>query len=415
MINRRDFLKSALTVAALAPIVRLAAEEGAGEAPGKEQPPGKTADGLVSRRRYKNSDLTLPLLGFGMMRLPRTKDGQIDKQTAQKMIDQAMAAGLNYFDTAWPYHGGKSELFAGEALSKYPRESYLLADKLPVRQIKTLREAEQIFNEQLKKCRTPYFDFYLLHALNASGWKTVERLGLYDFVRKMRDEGKIRKIGFSFHDTPEVLKTIASAHPWDFVLLQINYLDWYNYRSREQYEIVTELGIPVLVMEPLRGGTLASLTPAASKILKTSAPDASTASWALRYAASLPNVLCVLSGMTEEAHLHDNIRTFTPFKPLSDSERMTLNSALAAYRKTDSVPCTACDYCVPCPAEVQIPHVFSAYNQYQISGDKKAFQKEIASLVEGPSACVDCGTCIKKCPQQIKIPTELQRVLSVLK
>ena len=302
-MDRRDFLKCTLTLAALAPLARLSAKESAA-AKGAAAP----TESKLTRRRYRETDLTLPLLGFGMMRLPQ-KDGAIDREAGQKLVDYAMKAGLNYFDTAWPYHGGRSELFVGEALSRYPRESYLLADKLPVRMIKSLKEAERIFEEQLRKCRTGYFDFYLLHALNRGNWETVKRCGLYEFVKKMQKEGKIRKVGFSFHDSPDVLKTIAEAHPWDFVQLQINYLDWHNYRSREQYEIVTKLGIPVIVMEPLRGGSLATLTPEATKILKTSAPEASPAEWAFRYVASLPNVICVLSGMNRMDHLEENLRT----------------------------------------------------------------------------------------------------------
>ena len=273
------------------------------------------------------------------------------------------------------------------------------------------------FQEQLRKCRTGYFDFYLLHALNRGNWETVKRCGLYDFVRRMQKEGKIRYVGFSFHDSPDVLKTIAEAHPWDFVQLQINYLDWHNYRSREQYEIVTKLGIPVIVMAPLRGGTLATLTPEATKILTTSAPDASPADWAFRYVASLPNVICVLSGMNRMDHLKENLRVYSPLRPLSDSERLTLASALAAYQKVDSVPCTACNYCVPCPVEVAIPRVFGAYDQYKIDGNFAAFKKAIDALPNegGPASCVSCGVCLKKCPQKIDIPTQMKRIAAELK
>ncbi len=412
-MNRRDFLKSALALTALGGAARLAAQTGA---PAGTPSAGKNGSQKVTRRQYKKTDLTLPVLGFGMMRLPRS-NGKIDTRTAQKMVDMAMAAGANYFDTAWPYHGGESETFVGNALKKYPRDSYLLASKLPVWLVKKPEDAERIFNEQLRKCRTEYFDFYLLHALGAARWKAVEKFRLFEFAQRMRDAGRIRKIGFSFHDSPEQLKIIAGAKPWDFVLLQINYLDWYDYRSREQYEIVTKLGIPVLVMEPLRGGTLAALNPAAVKILKTANPKASPASWGLRYAASLPNVLCVLSGMSLPEHMEDNLRTMSPFHPLTENERMTLNSALAAYRQTDSVPCTVCEYCIPCPAGVEIPRVFAAYNQYKISGDGAAFRKTIAALPEdgGPDACVNCEACLKKCPQKIDIPTRLKRVAAELK
>lgn len=412
-MNRRDFLKSALTITALGTVSRLAAQAGLAK---PASVPAETNPGKVTRRSYKNTALTLPVLGFGMMRLPRKGNG-IDYATAQKMVDMAMASGANYFDTAWPYHGGESETFVGKALRKYPRDSYLLASKLPIWAIKSEADAERIFKEQLRKCNTDYFDFYLLHALNGSRWKTVERFKLFEFAERMRKAGKIRKIGFSFHDSPEQLRTIAAAKPWDFALLQINYFDWYNYRSKEQYEIVTKLGIPILVMEPIRGGSLATLNPAATKILKTANPKASTASWALRYAASLPNVLCVLSGMSTPAHMEDNLRTMSPFRPLTATERMTLDSALAAYRKTDSVPCTVCEYCIPCPVGVEIPKVFAAYNQYKISGDRAALNKTLASLPEdgGPSACISCGVCLKKCPQKINIPARLKQIAAELK
>ena len=406
-MNRRDFLKSAAAAVALGAAGGLITARciAADKAPVKPRGP------QLTRRRYKNTNLMLPLLGFGTMRLPQ-KNGGIDDSTAQKMVDRAMEAGLNYFDTAWPYHGGESETFVGNALRKYPRDSYYLADKLPVWSIGSLREAEQIFERQLRKCRTEYFDFYLLHALNGSGWRTVQEHKLFEFAERMRQEGKIRRIGFSFHDSPELLNTIAAAHPWDFVLLQINYLDWYQYRSREQYEIATKLGIPVMVMEPLRGGTLASLTPAAAQILRTAVPEASTASWAFRYVASLPNVITVLSGMSEMAHLEENIGTFAPFKPLTDRERLTLDSALAAYRKTDSIPCTACAYCIPCPAGVEIPRIFGAYNQYKISGNRETLEKTLAALPagSGPAGCVTCGKCVTHCPQKINIPEQLKKI-----
>lgn len=410
-MNRREFLKSAAAVVAFGVTGGLMGQSRMGSGDGANK-----TDGQITRRRYKNSDLTLPLLGFGTMRLPQ-KNGKIDVEAGKLLIDRAMAAGLNYFDTAWPYHDGESETFVGNALRKYPRESYILADKLPIWSIKSVSDADRIFHEQLKKCRTDYFDFYLLHALNRSSWETVKRCNLFEFAEQMRGEGKIRKIGFSFHDTPDVLKEIAAAKPWDFALLQINYMDWYNYHSKEQYEIVTGHGIPILVMEPLRGGALARLNPQAIQILKTANPEASTASWAFRYAASLPNVLCVLSGMNLMEHLEDNIRTFTPFNPLTDSERLTLNSALAAYRLTDSIPCTACRYCVPCPAGVMIPEIFGLYNQSKLSGDTVEFQRAVAALPEdgGPDACVDCEACLRKCPQHINIPSELRKVLAAAK
>ena len=409
-MNRREFLKSALTVAALAPVTRLAAKAGADGDKSSDSARGKQ----VTRRRYKNTAQTVPLLGFGMMRLPRIapEKPDIDYATAEKQIARAMEAGVNYFDTAYFYHNGLSEKCAGDLLSKYPRDSYYLASKMPVRALKKEADVERIWLEQLAKCKTDYFDFYLVHNLNKDRWKTTVDFHVYEFLKQKQKEGKIRRLGFSFHDEPEMLETIAKAHPWDFAQIQLNYLDWTLYRSREQYEILTKLGIPVVVMEPLRGGALATLNADGSAILKKADPNVSAASWAFRYAASLPNVLCVLSGMTLTEHLEDNIRTFTDFKPLNDAERRTIEEALAAYRKSGAIPCTECRYCTPCPAGVNIPRVFGLYNQAKTSGNRGHFRLVYDKMSEDEkaAACVNCGVCLKKCPQHIKIPAELKKI-----
>ena len=401
-MKRRDFLKGLLTAAALAPVSRLAAA-------------GKKSDstGEVRRKNYKDSSLSLPMLGFGMMRLPRKKNSsEIDYEKTAAMFDRAMKAGINYFDTAYFYLGGRSESCAGDLLSKYPRESYFLTSKMPVGHLKTAADLERIFNEQLKKCKTGYFDFYMLHALNASSWKKSKRLKVYEFLAKKKAEGKIRKLGFSFHDTPAVLEEIASAYPWDFAQIQLNYLDWTLYQSKEQYEILTKKGIPVIVMEPLRGGALANLNPAANRILSNAAPGKSAASWAFRYVGSLPNVLITLSGMTCMEHLEDNISTFKDFVPLSANDRKVLDAALVAYRKGLAVPCTDCRYCMPCPVDVAIPRIFALYNQMKLSGHKGAFNRAYRAIDEDSraSACVACGKCVKACPQKINIPEQLKKI-----
>lgn len=413
-MNRREFLKGALTVAALAPITRIAAK--AGLDGDKSSDSAKGAQ--VTRRRYKNTAQTVPLLGFGMMRLPRLSPDKpdIDYATAEKQIARAMAAGVNYFDTAYFYHDGLSEKCAGDLLTRYPRDSYYLVSKMPVRALKKEADVERIWNEQLARCKADYFDFYLVHNLNRDRWEDTKRFHVYEFLKQRQKEGKIRRLGFSFHDEPEVLKTIAEAHPWDFAQIQLNYLDWTLYRSKEQYEILTKLGIPVVIMEPLRGGALATLNPEATGIFKKANPNASVASWALRYAASLPNVLCVLSGMTLTEHLEDNIRTFTNFKPLTDAERRTVEAALAAYRKSGAIPCTECRYCMPCPVGVDIPRIFGLYNQYKTSGNFFHFQLVYDKMTEDEkaTACVNCGACLKKCPQKINIPEQLKRIAAEL-
>lgn len=411
-MDRRDFLKSALTVAALGSVARLAGQE-AGMDRGR---PSNGAETQVTRRRYKDTDMTLPLLGFGLMRLPE-KDGKVDRATAQTMVDRAMAAGCNYFDTAYMYHDGESETFAGDALSKYPRDSYCLTTKMPTPMLKTDADLERIFDEQLRRTKAGYFDFYLMHWLNAAHWEIAERLGLYDFMKKKQAEGKIRRIGFSYHGEPEILEKIAKAHPWDIAQIQLNYLDWELCRSGEQYEVLTKLGIPVLVMEPLKGGTLVNLTPEAKKIFEQADPSAGTASWGLRYVASLPNVQVVLSGMSAPDQMADNLKTFTPLKPLSDAERATVAEALAAYRKSGAVPCTACRYCAPCPVGVDIPRNLALHNQ--VKGGLPLFHAKLVydAMPEDQraSACVNCGVCLRKCPQKIAIPTFMKQIAEVFK
>ena len=413
-MNRREFLKSAFAVAALAPVTRLAAKAGADG--------DKTSDVLqgrmITRRRYKNTAQTLPLLGFGCMRLPQLSPDrpEIDYGTVKQMIDRAMKAGCNYFDTAYMYHDGRSERCLGDLLKAYPRDSYYLTDKMPVWFARDAAGIERIFREQLERCRTDYFDFYMLHSLDSANWELAQKYKACEFLERMKKEGKIRRLGFSFHDSPEVLRRIVDAREWDFAQIQLNYLDWELYRSREQYEILTRAGIPVIVMEPLRGGALATLSPDASDILRKADPHSSNAAWAFRYVASLPNVLCVLSGMTLPEHVEDNIRTFSPLKPLTENERKTLDQALAAYRKRLAVPCTACRYCMPCPAGVEIPKIFGLYNQYKISGNKWLFTNNYNVLPEDAkiASCVNCGKCTKHCPQKIQIPAELRKIAKEL-
>ena len=410
-MDRREFLKSAAALAAFGAAAKLVGADLIGTT--------QTGDGKspqVTRRPYRKTGITLPLLGFGLMRLP-TKDGQVDFSTAEKMVEMAMKAGCNYFDTAYMYHGGDSEKFVGRVLSKYPRESYYLTSKMPIVMMQSEADNERIFSEQLARTKAGYFDFYFMHWLNEKHWEMAQRFKTLDFMKKMQKEGKIRRLGFSFHGEPETLKKIAESYPWDLVQIQLNYLDWELCRSREQYELLTKLGIPVSVMEPLKGGTLVRLTPEAKKVFEKANPKVSAASWGLRYVASLPNVQVVLSGMSALEHMEDNIRTFAPLKPLTDAERKVIAEALAAYRKSGAVPCTACRYCSPCPVGVDIPRNLALLNQ--VKGGLPLFHAKLVYDAMGEderaSSCVGCGACLKKCPQQIKIPTFMKQIAQEFK
>ncbi len=352
------------------------------------------------------------LLGMGCMRLPQTPEGAIDRKKAREMVAKAFKSGINYFDTAYRYHGGESEDFVGEALAEYPRDSFYLATKMPVWMAQSLEQVEEIFADQLKKCRVGYFDFYLCHALDKERFDKMEKMGIYDFLAKKKEEGIIRRLGFSFHDTPEVLREICEAHPWDFAQIQLNYLDWTLQRAKEQYEILEEFGLPCVVMEPVRGGALAKLCPEAEALLKEAAPSRSIASWAIRYAASKPNVMVVLSGMSNEEQMADNLSTFDPFVPLSETEQKVLAQALEIDTKAQRIPCTGCSYCMPCPFGVDIPGVFKVYNDCAVKRSTGSFAKTLSDLPEAawPEQCRACGKCMKVCPQHIQIPDKMKEL-----
>ena len=365
-------------------------------------------------RELRGGKEKVSLLGFGCMRLPRLYPDkpEIDTELGQRMVDYAYSHGVNYFDTAYPYHEGLSEPFIGAALSKYPRESYNLVTKLPTWLINGEADIEHYFNEQLQKCGVDYFDFYLVHSLNAERFETVQKLHIFENLCELKAKGKIRHIGFSFHDKPDVLERILAAHDWEFAQIQLNYLDWELQDARRQYELIEQKGIQCTIMEPVRGGMLATLTPEAVDCFQQANPNVSTASWAIRYAASLPNVLTVLSGMTNFDHVTDNVATMEAFRPLSQQEREVIDHALAAYRKAVTIPCTGCRYCMDCPAGVSIPEAFAAYNRYATSKSRSMFEELYHALDAGQRAdnCVACGTCLSKCPQHIDIPKHMKEI-----
>ncbi|MDR1933358.1 MAG: aldo/keto reductase [Spirochaetales bacterium] len=372
----------------------------------------------MEKRAFTSLKAEVSLLGFGCMRLPQlSKDKpDIDYELGQKMIDRAFERGVNYFDTAWMYHEGLSESFVGRALSKYPRESFYLATKMPSWLAESPAGVEKIFSEQLKKCKTGYFDFYLAHNLSRANFAKLRELGVYEFLAKKKEEGKIRRLGFSIHDNPETLEQVASAYPWEFAQIQLNYVDWETLDAKRQYEYLSGRGIPVIVMEPVRGGALASLNEKALAVLKKADPVASAASWAIRFAASLPNVLTVLSGMSNLEQVEDNLAAFDPFRPLSEAEHAVIKEAAAAYRASGTIPCSGCRYCMPCPVGVDIPRVFAIYNHYRALGETRmapiVFRNTYTTLLEDEKAhnCADCGQCESHCPQGIKVPGFMKEI-----
>jgi predicted aldo/keto reductase-like oxidoreductase len=371
----------------------------------------------MEKRNLKNGELSL--LGFGLMRLPRGEGSrEIDGPRAEEMVDYALSQGVNYFDTAYMYHEGNSEIFAGRALSRHDRSSFNLADKMPLMVLKTEADVERIFNEQLKKCRTGYFDFYLLHNINESHLSIAESCRVYEQLKEKQRQGLIRRLGFSFHDRPGLLRRVVQKYDWDFAQIQLNYLDWELQSAGELYGILTRNDIPVNIMEPVRGGTLAKLCDESIRIFNEARPEASAASWAIRYAASLPRVQVVLSGMSTMEQVKDNIHTMSPFKPLTPDEYKVIDRALAACREAASVPCTGCRYCMDCPSGVEIPKNLAVYNNYRTALANKhpmakfLFEMEYRILGEERQAsrCVACKQCMERCPQRIDIPHWMETV-----
>ena len=374
----------------------------------------------MEKRFFANIGKEISLLGFGLMRLPLVSPerSDVDYPAAEKMIARALEGGINYFDTGWFYLEGKSEIFAGDALSKYPRESYFLATKLPAWMVNSPEEAESLFAEQLKRCKTDYFDFYLCHNLGGGHYDFALKYRVIEFLNRKKKEGIIRHLGFSLHDGAERLRLLLDEHEWDFAQIQINYIDWESQNTKNLYELLSERGLPVIAMEPVRGGALANLPAEAADILKKADEKASQASWAIRYAASLPGVMTVLSGMNSLPQLEDNLSTITSFRPLSDTERSDIKQAAAAFRASGVIPCSGCRYCMDCPSGVEIPRVFAAYNH---SRSVPAERTEFVSFIfrsgylclneqERAHKCTACGQCVDLCPQKIDIPKHIKEV-----
>ena len=431
-MKRRDFIKiggvAALT-AAVAP--RLTAQ----------QP--EDQEQMLMRENPLNGD-RVSALGFGCMRWPMIKDSKgkdiIDQESVNEMVDYAIAHGINYFDTSPVYLQGQSEKAAGIALSRHPRESYYIATKLSNFSDQSKDASIKMYRESFKQLKTDYFDYYLLHSVGHGGAKAFANRytenGMLDFLRKEKEAGRIRNIGFSFHGSKEEFDWFMQLHDsgeqtWDFVQIQMNYVDWHhpgrrNCNAEYLYQELEKRGIPVVIMEPLLGGRLANVPEGVARQMKTREPDMSPASWAFRFCATHPGVLCVLSGMTSMNPLKENVQTFGHFKPLTDEELAFMERMAVEMSEYPLVNCTGCQYCMPCPWGVDIPGVFKHYNKSITEGTyaqstqqkdyhklKKAYLVSYDRSVETlrqADRCIRCGECVKHCPQSIPIPRELGRI-----
>lgn len=365
-------------------------------------------------------------LGFGLMRLPLLDKNDvttIDQAQLCQMVDRFMEQGFTYFDTAYPYHKRTSELAVKKALAeRYPRESFVLADKMPVFLVEKPEDYPRFFNEQLEKCGVTYFDYYLMHALDQGRYDKLKELGGFDFGRRMKAEGKIRNLGFSFHDTADVLDQILTEQPdLDFVQLQINYIDWESesVQSRKCYETARKHGKSIIIMEPIRGGALVKVPKKAEDMMKACHPELSVPSWAIRFAASLDGVIMVLSGMSDMAQLADNTSYMREFVPLNEGELEIVEKVTEIIRSTITIPCTACRYCVDgCPQGIPIPDFFSIYNQMEQTRDKGTQRHAYEELVKDgkygrASQCIACKQCEEHCPQHIDITGWLKKAAEV--
>ena len=367
-------------------------------------------DGEVAKRKFR--DLEIPLLGFGCMRLPM-QGNEVDTKEVDRMVDYCMEHGVNYFDTAYMYVDERSELVMGKSLKRYKREDFILADKSPIYKMKTQSDVRKIFEEQLKKCQVEYFDFYMCHNINKNTVDTYRNVKMYEELLKLKNEGKIKYLGFSFHGTPDILREVVKEHEWDFCQLQINYLDWDVVKAHEQYDIAQSAGIPVTVMEPLRGGGLVNLSDKALAKLKEHYPNATPAEFGLRWAASRKNVITVLSGMSNLEQVKQNVATFMNYKDMTEDEEKVADEIAKIIQSQGEINCTACKYCMEvCPRGINIPAIFALYNQYKVSGFAMMFKIYYETLSESEQAhnCIKCGLCNKNCPQSLDIPNLLAKI-----
>lgn len=361
-------------------------------------------------------------LGFGMMRLPLLDEndaGSVDLEQVKEMVDIFLERGFTYFDTAWMYCGFNSENTVKDALvDRYPREAYSLATKLHSSFIETKEDRDHIFNQQLEKTGVSYFDYYLIHGIEAESYEKYEKLDCFTWLQNKKKQGAVKHIGFSFHDSADLLDEILTKHAEvEFVQLQINYLDWDSewVQSKKCYDVATKHGKQVIVMEPVKGGTLAKLPAEAEQMFYAHCPDSSIASWAVRFAASLPNVMMVLSGMSDMEQLLDNTSYMNDLQPLNEEEFEIVRQVVNLINSSIAIPCTGCAYCIDgCPKKIAIPKYFSLYNTDMRDGKKRAsssgFYKKLTMTFGKASECIACGQCENVCPQHLPIIASLKDV-----
>ncbi len=366
----------------------------------------------MEKRKMEKLGIETSLLGFGCMRFPVLENGEINEPEAERMLDKAIAEGVNYIDTAYPYHEGKSEIVTGKILKKYDRDSFYLATKLPLWQINSLEDVDRIFGEQLTKLQTDHVDFYLMHAMNKERWDAMRKLGVVERLEQIKAEGRVKYLGFSFHDSYEAFEEIINAREWDFCQIQLNYMDVEEQAGLKGYELAASKNVPVIVMEPVKGGSLAAFAEDIMEKFRAADAQASAASFALRWVGSLPGVKVILSGMSTMGQVEDNLKTFGCFKPLSGEEQKMMKEVRDTLKSRVQNGCTACRYCMPCPAGVDIPGCFGVWNTYHMYQNynmvKRRWENELGEQKQAKN-CVKCGKCEQACPQKLSIRKDLER------
>ncbi|MBQ3008404.1 MAG: aldo/keto reductase [Oscillospiraceae bacterium] len=356
-----------------------------------------------------NKKITSPL-GFGCMRLPVNAEGKIDWEHAQKMVDYAYEHGVNYFDTAWPYHNGESETFIGAALKKYPRESFWLVSKMPVFKLEKESDVSEVFEKQLEKCQVEYFDNYLVHSVNRDSWQKAKNLKVVEYLLEEKKKGRIKQLGFSFHDSADQLEGILDYTDWDFVQLQLNYYDVATGDAQQLIDICNRRNLPIIVMEPIRGGFLARCVPDAIDKITAAYGENKASALALSYVFNIPGVQVTLSGMSCLDHVVDNVKTAENPIPMDEKATQLIDAVVNDITSFKTVPCTKCLYCMPCPVGLDIPETFAMYNEWKLFGNKFAFQRAMNKLEVKPGDCVACGNCMNACPQRLEIPDLMQKI-----